>query len=182
MRVGDIIHKLRKECKMTLLELSEKSGVALATLSRVENNKMTGTLDSHISISKALGIDLPDLYKDIASAKKIIELHPKKIKADIGYSKRSVREVLTSGVSSKKMMPVLIKISKAGATASERSKSGAEKFIYIVSGKVRAGIGEEKYDLSEGDTLYFDASTPHHFRNTGSTEARVISVTCPSAL
>ena len=64
MHVGEIIHKLRKSKKMTLLELSNTSGVALATLSRMENGKMTGTLESHMNICKALEVNLPDLYKD----------------------------------------------------------------------------------------------------------------------
>jgi phosphoribosylamine-glycine ligase len=55
---GEIIHGLRKEKKITLLELSEKSGVALATLSRIENGKMTGTLKSHMNICKTLEIDI----------------------------------------------------------------------------------------------------------------------------
>ena len=45
MLIGEIIHRLRKEKKMTLVELAEKSGVALATLSRIENGRMTGTLN-----------------------------------------------------------------------------------------------------------------------------------------
>ena len=43
--IGKIIHKLRKDRKMTLVELAQKSGVALATLSRMENGRMTGTLE-----------------------------------------------------------------------------------------------------------------------------------------
>ena len=38
----------------------------MATLSRIENGKMTGTLDSHTNIAAALEISLPVLYKDLA--------------------------------------------------------------------------------------------------------------------
>jgi transcriptional regulator with XRE-family HTH domain len=183
MHVGNAIHKLRKERKMTLLELSEKSGVALATLSRVENNKMTGTLDSHIEICKALEINLPDLYKDLSASKKTIELHPKSNKTDIFiYDRKTSSEVLASNFMNKKMMPILIKIGKSGRTHSEETRPGVEKFIFVLDGKIEATIGENKYNMVKGDTLYFESSFPHYFKNIGNGEARVISVVSPPVL
>ena len=70
MSIGKTIHALRKENKMTLLELADKSGVALATLSRMENAKMTGTLESHMKICDALGIALPNFTKTYTSQRK----------------------------------------------------------------------------------------------------------------
>ena len=78
MHVGEIIKKLRKEKRMTLAELSEKSSVALATLSRIENGKMTGTLDSHMRIANILEVSLPDLYKNLAYSKKQVEVKTRK--------------------------------------------------------------------------------------------------------
>ena len=180
MHVGDIIHKLRKSKKMTLLELSNESGVALATLSRMENGKMTGTLESHMKICKSLELNLPDLYKNLSTSKKTIELLPKAVKADIFVrDNKAASEMLASNSMNKKMMPVLIKIGKSGRTHSEETKSGVERFIYVIDGKVEANIGENKYNLVKGDSLYFESSIPHYFRNTWSCEARLISVTTP---
>jgi quercetin dioxygenase-like cupin family protein len=52
----------------------------------------------------------------------------------------------------------------------------------VLDGKVEANIGSNKYDLAKGDTLYFESSIPHHFRNIGAGETRVVSVTTPPAL
>jgi len=183
MHVGEIIHKLRKSKKMTLLELSNESGVALATLSRMENGKMTGTLESHMSICKALEINLPDLYKDLSASKKTIELRPRTARADVFvHDNKAASEMLASNFMNKKMMPVLIKIGKSGRTHSEETKSGVERFVYILEGKVEAIVGNDKYNLAKGDTLYFESSLPHHFRNSGPGEAKLISVTTPPAL
>lgn len=183
MHVGEIIHKLRKSKKMTLLGLSNDSGVALATLSRMENGKMTGTLESHIKICKALDTNLPDLYKDLSSSKKTIELRPRTARADIFiHDNKAASEMLASNFMNKKMMPILIKIGKSGRTHGEETKSGVEKFVYILEGKVDANIGDNKYTLVKGDTLYFESSLPHYFRNSGSGEARLISVTTPPVL
>src|SRR5882757_9175179 len=65
MFIGSKMLALRKAKRMSLTELSQTSGVQLATLSRIENMKMVGTLESHIQIAKALGVDVTELYKDI---------------------------------------------------------------------------------------------------------------------
>jgi len=183
MHVGEIIHKARKEKKMTLVELSQKSGVALATLSRIENGKMTGTLDSHMNICNALEVSLPDLYKNLVASKKTVEVQPKGAAANVSvHSKRFSSEVLASNLAGKKMMPIMIKISKGGSTSREETRPGFEKFAYVLDGKVEVDIGEERYNLTKGDTLYFESSVPHHFKNTGTGEAHLIIVTSPPIL
>lgn len=180
MRIGEIIHRQRKEKKITLVELAEKSGVALATLSRIENGRMTGTLNSHIKICKALEIDIAELYRDLSLSKKKVEMHLKKARADVSlHSKNTSSELLVSNALNKKMMPLIVKINKGGSTHKEATKIGIEKFIYVASGRIEAAIGEEKYHLAKGDTLYFESSTPHYFKNTGPGEASFICVSCP---
>lgn len=183
MNVGEIIHKLRKEKKMTLLELSEKSGVALATLSRMENGKMTGTLASHMNICRALEVSLPDIYKDFIASTQKIDLQTNDTRTDVFiHDKRAKSELLTANSLNKKMMPTMIRISKGGRTHSEETKMSVEKFIYVLDGKLEANIGKEKFDLVKGDTLYFESSASHYFKNTGTAEARLISVVSPPAL
>ena len=65
MYIGKRVQELRKVRGMSLTELAEKSGVQIATLSRIENMKMTGTLESHMNIARALGVDVTQLYSAI---------------------------------------------------------------------------------------------------------------------
>lgn len=183
MAIGDIIHSVRKEKELTLAELADKSGVALATLSRMENGKMTGTLESHIDICKALDLTLTDLYRDLPAVRKTVEVQTKSSRADVFvHDKRSTSEMLASKVLDKKMMPILIKIQPGGTTHTEETKSGVEKFIYVLQGKIDARIGAERYQLTKGDTLYFEASLPHYFKNTCQDEAQLLIVTSPPTL
>ena len=182
MNLGNTINRLRKERKLTLVELSEKSRVALATLSRMENGKMTGTLESHMKICDALGLALPDLYRDICSSKKAVDIQRQRPRAAVSiHDKRSSEEALASKVSGKKMMPVLIRLSRGGRTQKDQTKNGIEKFIYVLDGKIEAGIGEERYNLGKNDSLYFESNIPHYFKNTGNQDARIISIACPPA-
>lgn len=180
MHIGEIIHKLRKDRKMTLLELSQKSDVAIATLCRIEKGHMTGTLQSHMKICKALEIPLPELYKDLMP--KPVEVRTKKTHGEVFvHSKNASSEILISNVN-KKMAPISIRVNKGGSTDEEITKPGVEKFIYVLAGRVDIVIGGETYDLTKNDVLYFDSSAPHHYKNTGTGEARLICVVCPPIL
>jgi quercetin dioxygenase-like cupin family protein/DNA-binding Xre family transcriptional regulator len=180
MRVGELIHSLRKERKMTLLELSTRSGVALATLSRMENGKMPGTLESHMNICKALQISLPNFYRDLEASTKTVDVQTKNTRTDVFvHDKKTTSEMLSPNVINKKMMSTMIRMARGGNTHKEETKPGVEKFIYVLDGKIEVTVGEGKYKLTRGDTLYFESSQAHYFKNVGSGDSRMICVTCP---
>lgn len=180
MKIGKRLKVLRKKGKITLKDLSLKSGVQIATLSRMENDVMTGTIESHMNICKALGVSLADFYSGIEEDRKTIALNKKK--PSFLHSKESTVEMLTAKSIDKKMMPLLIKIQKSGKTHLEKNQVGTEKFIYVLDGKISITIGKESYALSKGDSIYFDASSPHVLHNENKSEAQVISVITPPAI
>jgi quercetin dioxygenase-like cupin family protein len=180
MKIGRKLKALRKDRKMTLKELSEKSGVQIATLSRMEHDIMTGTLESHISICRALGVTLSDFYKEVESESRTISYIKQKEKHEsFVHPKKSTIEMLTTKIMGKKMMPVLIRIQKDGETHKEENRAGSEKFIYVLEGKITAKIGKESYDLTKGDSIYFEAALPHVFSNHGTTEAVALCILTP---
>ncbi len=183
MKIGKRIRKLRKERGMTLEELSQKSGVALATLSRMENNKMTGTLASHNGICKALGASLADLYRELEDESKTVDTVPKQRRTEhFLHTNKAKYELLVTKTLDKKIMPLMVRLEAGGKTQKEQNKPGVEKFIYMIAGTMDAVIGDQTYPLKRGDSLYFDASLPHVFRNTAKTEVSAICVISPPAL
>lgn len=180
MKIGKKLKALRKMRKMTLKELSEKSAVQIATLSRMEHDIMTGTLDSHMSICRALDVSLADFYRELEDERKTLSvIKEKDTRESFVHPKKSTIEMLTSKITNKKMMPVLIRIKKGGETHREENKVGTEKFIYVLNGKVLVKVGKEEYNLSKGDSIYFDASSPHVLHNKGKKEVRALSVLTP---
>lgn len=183
MYIGNKVKDLRKEKGLTLKQLSEASGVQIATLSRIEHQKMTGTLESHMKIAKALDVELTDLYSNIVEDEQSIEIHTPNSKTDMFvHTDKSSYEILTNKVLSKKMMPVLLKIEPQGKTNMERNQAGSEKFIYVLDGQIEVNIGGVLYPLSKNNSLYFDASTEHFINNNGSKLAKIFCVTTPVAL
>lgn len=183
MYIGKTVKELRKRQGMSLTELAEKSGVQIATLSRIEHMKMTGTLESHMHIAKALGVDITQLYREIVKEEDKVSLTNGKTATDVFiHSDKSSYEILTAKVLSKKMMPILLKIEPEGRTNKEQNQAGTEKFVFVLEGKIAVEIQDKTYTLSKSNTLYFDASLEHCFINIGKTLARVICVATPVAL
>ncbi|MBI5149492.1 MAG: helix-turn-helix transcriptional regulator [Candidatus Omnitrophica bacterium] len=183
MYIGKRVQELRKLKNISLTELAEKSGVQIATLSRIENMKMTGTLESHMNIARALGVDITQLYTSIIREESKAEVTTPRSTPDVFvHSEKSSYEILTSNVLGKRMMPVLLKIEPEGRTNTEQNRPGAEKFIFVLEGKIEVHVGEKAYSLSRSSSLYFDASLEHKFVNVGKTTARVICVGTPVAL
>src|SRR3954464_13555728 len=63
--LGHKMRKLRKDKGLTLVEVAEKTGVAQATLSRIETGTMIGTVESHEKIAEVLGVGLSELYSGV---------------------------------------------------------------------------------------------------------------------
>lgn len=183
MYIGEKIKTIRKSKHMSLTDLSSASGIQMATLSRIEHKKMVGTLESHIMIAKALGVDVTELYAEISQSSYPTEVTSPKDNADVfTHSEKSSYEILTKNVLQKKMMPTLIQIEPDGRTNKEENAKGNEKFIYVLDGTIQAIIGSSTHTLPKHHSIYFDSSIPHVFENNGKTKAKVLSIATPVSL
>ena len=183
MYIGDRIKELRQEKRLSLKELAEKSGVQIATLSRIEHLKMMGTIESHMKIAQALGIDISQLYVKLAPKEDQINIKTAQKQSDVFiHNDKSSYEILTNKPLSKKMLPVLLKIEANGKTNKEKNTAGTEKFIYVLEGKVCIYIREESFVLSQTNSMYFDSSLEHYLENKGNSLAKVLSITTPAIL
>lgn len=183
MYIGKKLKELRKSKGLTLVELSKKSGVQVATISRMENMKMTGTIESHMSIAKALDIDVTQLYSEVIKSEKTIDVTRKGSSSDVFiHSDKASHEILTTNVLKKKMMPILLTLEAGGQTNPEQNQLGSEKFLYVLEGKIQVTIGTTDYPLSKGNSIFFEGSLKHHISNMHSKTAKVLSVATPVAL
>lgn len=181
--LGQRIRELRKQNRLTLVTVAKKTGIDQATLSRIENGVMTGTISSHMKIADALGVNLPALYDDVIS--KMNQAREEKVKQKLetfSHSSGAVAELLTTGILQKKMMPILLKIKGRGKTEAEEFSPGAERFLYVLKGCVEASVAQDKKRVKTGECTYFDASQPHHFKNPAKSESWVLSIMTPTSL
>lgn len=183
MNLGSKIREFRKAKDITLVELAKITGVAQATLSRIETGVMTGTIDSHRQIAKALGLSVAELYSGLDERLEKIAHQPSNKRSLISVRSSKVRcEVLTQEAVKKKITPLLITLESRGETEVERFEGGVEKFYFVLDGEVTARIDKKEFPLKEGETLYFDGSLPHQLVNRLSKKAQVFCAVSPPAL
>ncbi|MFC1809209.1 helix-turn-helix domain-containing protein [Candidatus Omnitrophota bacterium] len=182
MNLGDRIRNLRKQKKITLVELSKMTGVAQASLSRIETGIMNGTVESHRKIAEALAMSLSEMYTGIDP--KLSEITYKSddsIKKDAEVKGDNVRfELLTTQMTTRKFAPILISIPQNELVTYEKLERGTDKFLWVQSGTIMVTLNNNDYTLNQNETIYFDASFSHIIKNTGIQEARILSVTSPS--
>lgn len=182
MLIGKKIKELRKAKKISLTQLAQMTGIQIATLSRIEHLRMSGTVDSHNKIAQALDIDLAQLYSHVIKEDSAIEIKTLEPQNIFVHNDKASYEILTNKVLNKKMMPVLLTLAPQGDTPLEELPVGSERFIYILEGSLEVNIDDKKYLLTKNNTLYIDASLKHSFTNTGNTTVKLISVVTPVSL
>jgi transcriptional regulator with XRE-family HTH domain len=181
--IGNNLSQIRINKKISLTQLSEQSGVQMATLSRIAHNKMTGTLESHMAIAEALGVHLEDLYKDVSrNTKSETKALPAGLVETFSYNDQAYYEIITKDATLKKMLPLIIKIEGGGKTRNESGTNGAEKFIFVLDGEVELVLGGQSLPLKKENAFYFDASLNHHIKNLKSTPAKILCVRSPVKL
>ncbi len=183
MKIGERIKALRQKQDLTLAQLSQKSGVASGTLSRIENNKMQGTVTAHTKICEVLNISLAELYYQLDDQDKSIDGAQEKARTEhFVHSKGATYELLVSKTEGKKIMPLLIKLQPNGETQSEQTKPGIEKCIYLMTGKIDIILGSNTHELNIGDSLYFPGSLKHQIINKNDGESVAVCMISPPSL
>ena len=181
--LGERIRDLRRQKKITLIELSKMTGVAQATLSRMETGLMVGTVKSHQKIAEMLGISLGQLYGGIDTRYERIKHQTADEPRKISVKTDQIRcELLTHETSKKKITHMLITLNSHGKSAVEQLERGVEKLLFVLEGTITVLLDQKEYVLNPNDTLYFDASIPHQLSNLGGKQVKIFCAVSPSKI
>jgi transcriptional regulator with XRE-family HTH domain len=184
LSLGGRIRQYRKQCGLSLEQVSAKSGVALATLSRIENDKGSGTLRTHQRISDAFGLTLAELYKNLQPQQEdaeVIRSQADEAESFI-YDQKASAIFLARQVAGKQMLPQLILLQPGGKTSVEQYPPRTERWVFGLEGEISVRVANKEYPVGPGETIYFKASLAHQFHNDSHAPARLISVTSPAVL
>ena len=186
--VGEKMRTLRLTQRLTQGELGQRAGVNTSTISLLESGKRPGTVEAHGKLARALGLTLSELYAGLEGERKeVIPFQPVTAKTGGSYAHPGLgfaMQPLTTNVLEKRMMPVLLQLAVGGSTVLEQARTGTqtEKFLYVQQGAVDVKVGEQLFTLRKQQSLYFDATLPHHLKNTGKTPANIFLVISPPML
>jgi len=180
-QIGNKFRFLRKRQALSLKSLANETGIDTATLSRIECGKMVGTIESHVKISKALNINLPDLYEKALTDEYNCSMQNKKnwIVSERARGQNDLIELLVSSYTHKKMMPFRFRLSPKARTTIEEFPLGTERFIYVLVGSISIATQNNQNMLRRGEYQYINGSIPHRFINKAKTTSVFLSIISP---
>lgn len=171
------IKQRRLELGLSLEEVAAAAGQTRSWLSKVENFRITPSLPALARVAEALRAPLSVLLEGLDSKPQIV-LTKKKDRRAIQRDPQNsdiVYHSLTHGRASRRMNPFVLDVPAGGGRGISRPHEG-EEFLIVLKGRVTLEYGKDSYDLDEGDTLYFDADTPHRLHNPHKKPAQVMCV------
>lgn len=185
--LGKLLRGLRMRNGWTLKQMSDRSGIPVSTLSKVEHDRLTLTYDKLQQLSQRLGVRMSELFAEPTEGPEAVVT----ARRSIGRVDRSIQvttpnydyHYLCPELRRKRMIPVLTTIrAKTAEEFGELVRHSGEEYIYVLEGRIE--VHTEFYDpvvLEKGESIYIDSQMGHAYVVAeGCDEATVLGV-CSSA-
>jgi transcriptional regulator with XRE-family HTH domain len=177
--IGKALQRLRKDNGWTLATVSAKTGVAISTLSKIENNQSSPNYDVLVRLAEGLGVDFVELFKGrsfstFAPGSRTINRAGDSIRYNTPLGEY---HVLSSELAKKTLQPMLVCVPKGKQRPEILSNHGGEEFIYVLSGSLKFYMEPYRATiLEQGDSVHFDGVMPHGFVAAGDEDAWILSL------
>ena len=186
--LGLLLRDLRARKGWTLKEMSERTGIPVSTLSKVEHDRLTLTYDKLLQVSEGLKIPLAELFADPArnpgadptvTARRSLGVLADAVRVN---TKNYDYYYMCPELRQKRMIPVIARIrAKSLAEFGDLVQHSGEEYIYVLEGAIT--VHTSFYDpviLKSGESIYVDSNMGHAYVAEGCEEATVLAV-CSSA-
>ena len=178
VKVGERLRRLRKERGWKLEDLAERTNLSRAYLSRLENGERQPSLTALFRIAQAYGVAFSSLFEsepDLESGV-IIRAAQTPVRRGNGLFYAS----LSRGSWAFNLHPIRIVVpaEREEGEEGEVYQHEGEQWLYVVSGSLGLGIGDEEFILESGDAAHFSADNPHRLTALGGRDAEIILVAC----
>jgi transcriptional regulator with XRE-family HTH domain len=176
--IGQRIRAYRKMRRLSLKQVASHAGVTESFLSQVEREQSNASVAMLHLIAEGLGLHLADLFAEAAPGRRVL----RKVDRPTIVSAGTRKYMLTQRPL--RYLEVLYAEIDPGASAGGRTHShgDSQELLIVISGSVTVTVGEETFDLSEGDSIEYDSSIPHALGNSGTQVAHVMYVISPPSL
>jgi transcriptional regulator with XRE-family HTH domain len=180
--IGEKVRALRLRKKMGLVELGKHTGLSPALLSKIERGRLFPTLPTLLRIALVFSVGLDYFFagareKPIA----VISRRAERVRLPDRAGTRDAAyrfESLDYPATERRFNSYYAEFASTSDKQKPHDHSGVE-FIYMLEGTLALKIGEDHYELEEGDTMYFDSTVPHSYRRAGGRTCAAIVITAP---
>lgn len=177
--IGINIKQLREKQGVTLREMAKDSGVSPSFLSQVEKGKAAPSLATLKSMADTLQTTIGNLVGEDVNQKERL-LTKENERRSLKQVGQGIQMYLLSEVSPyKQMQPLLFKLANNAASGESAYSHYGQEFVLVLKGELEIVLGDDNYSLKKGDSIYFNSSTPHSFKNLHKGQTEVLWVVTP---
>jgi DNA-binding transcriptional MerR regulator len=171
---GQRFRRLRTRRGLSLAQVARATKVSVGFLSALERGQMRSSVSTLRRIARFYRTNILSLFETAAENPRIVRNNQRKI---LETTPGVRMELLAWGQTA--MEPHLFRIKPGGGSGESYSHEG-EEFLHILRGEFEIWLNsKEHYRLKPGDSLYFESSTPHRWRNPGRSETSLLWVNTP---
>ena len=182
--VGFKIKGLRESKKLTVEEISERSGLSVDQINSIENDEYLPSLGPLIKIARALGVRLGTFLDDNDELGPVVcRAEERERDKSISFSngatearKNMIYHSLARQKAGRSMEPFIIDIEANEEKSFKLSAHEGEEFIYVMEGEIEVAYGKERYVLKQGDSIFYDSIVEHHVHGAEGKGARILAV------
>lgn len=179
-KIGERIKKLRLKKSMGLVELGRHTGLSASFLSQLETGRVVPTLRNLARIAMVFSKDLSYFFEpEPHTLFRIHRKHERVRLPQTGVDDPTYYfESLGYMVPDRYLDPYYAEFIplKPNTDVRPHVHPGYE-FLYMLEGELELRHGDKTHGVEAGDSVYFDASTPHSYRCAGKTSAVALIVT-----
>jgi len=173
---GARLKTLRDRRDWTLEELSERSGLSKAFLSRLEAGDRQPSIAAVLTLARVFAVPVGSMFESPA---------PQDCCVVVRGSELSTRSSngLTYGLLSNasrfaNLQPMKLTVSR-NRQGDEQYQHDGEEWVYVLGGRLRITVAGQNHELEPGDAAHFDSRQPHRLTALGNEDAELILVACP---
>jgi transcriptional regulator with XRE-family HTH domain len=171
---GQRFRRLRVRRGLSLAQVAKATGVSVGFLSALERGQMRSSVATLRRIARFYRTNILSLFETAGDNPRLVRPAERKI---LETTPDVRMELLAWGNTA--MEPHLFRVKPGGGSGESYSHEG-EEFLHVLRGDFEIWLNKtEHYRLKPGDSLYFESSTPHRWRNPGRKEAWVLWINTP---
>ena len=171
---GQRFRRLRNRRGLSLAEVARATKVSVGFLSALERGQMSASIATLRRIARYYRTNILSFFEPAKENSRVVKPTERKI---LETTKGVRMELLAWGNTA--MEPHLFRI-KPGSNSGESYTHEGEEFLHVLRGQFEIWLGQEEHHLLEpGDSLYFQSSTPHRWKNPGTTESWLLWINTP---
>lgn len=172
---------IRKDQKLTLKQLSERSGVALSTLSKMELAQVSVSYEKLAAAARALGVDIAQLFSPVKTALNLVQptVVSTAIDSAAGYSTGNYDyHPMAGDFPGRRMTPMYARIFARELTQfDDYIRHPGQEFAVVLSGRVRIQFETgESISIGCRETAYFNSGIGHIYLAESEADAEVMVV------